>query len=129
MHTARGYSLIELVIIIVVLGIAGAFFVTMFTQMPRSLGVDENAQTGSQLAQACSEQILAMRRGTVGYGPIASGSCASLPVLAGYTVSDVVDPAYAGAACPLAGACKQVTVTVNAGAVNVAQTTFLLVNY
>jgi len=129
MHAARGYSLIELIVIIVVVGIAGAFFVTLFVQMPRSLSVDENAQTGAQLAQACSEHILAMRRGSIGYAPIASGSCAGLPVLAGYTVSDVVDSTYAGAACPLAGACKLVTVNVNLGAVNVAQTTFLLVNY
>jgi type II secretory pathway pseudopilin PulG len=129
MHTARGFSLIELIMIIVAIGVMGAFLTTTFTQLPRSLEVSEGAQTASQLAQQCSERVLARRRASgagLGYASITTGLCAGLPTLPGYTVADVA-AAYAGAACP-AAACLQVTVTVQRNAVIVAQTDFLLVS-
>lgn len=127
---SRGFSLIELIMIIVALGIVGAFLATTLTQLPRSLDVNEGSQTGAQLAQQCSERVIAQRRNPAfGFGPIATGVCASLPAPAGYAVADVVDAAYAGAACPAAGACKRVTVTVTRNAVMVARTDFLLVDY
>jgi len=131
MRSVRGFSLIELIIIIVVIGIMGAFLTTTFTQLPRPLEVSEGAQTASQLAQQCSERVLARRRASgagLGFTPIASGTCLGMPTLPGYIVTDVVDAAFAGPACPGAvGSCKQVTVTVTRNAVTVAQTDFLLV--
>ncbi len=130
MHAARGFSLIELIMIIVAIGVMGAFLATSYTQLPRAVQVSEASQTGAQLAQQCSERAIAQRRNpAIGFGPIATGVCTGLPTPAGYTVTDVVDAAYAGAACPVAGACKRVTVTVTRNAVTVAQTDFLLVNY
>jgi type II secretory pathway pseudopilin PulG len=130
MRPARGFTLIELVMIFVALGVIGAFLAGTYTQLPRTLEVDEVAQTAAQLAQQCSERVLARRRNpAIGYTPIASGTCAGLPALAGYAVNDVVDPAYAGAACPAPGACKRITVTVTHNAVTVAETDFLLVGY
>jgi prepilin-type N-terminal cleavage/methylation domain-containing protein len=67
MRAARGFSLIELIMIIVVLGVASAFLTTTFTQLPRSLDVSEGAQTASQLAQQCSERVLARRRSGAGW--------------------------------------------------------------
>lgn len=128
MHRARGFSLIELIMIIVAIGVMGAFLTTTYTQLPRSLEVNESAQTGSQLAQQCGERVIARRRNAaIGFAGIASGGCAGLPVIAGYAIADVVAP-YAGAACPAGGTCLQVTVTVTRNAVVVAQTDFLLVN-
>lgn len=130
MRATRGFSLIELVMIIVLVGVVGAFLTTTYTQLPRSLEVNEGSQTGAQLAQQCSERVIAQRRNpAIGFGPIVTGVCAGLPAPAGYAVADVVDAAYAGAACPVAGACKRVTVTVTRNAAVVAQTDFLLVNY
>lgn len=128
MHAARGFSLIELIMIIVAIGVLGAFLATVFTQLPKTLEVSESAQTGSQLAQQCSERVLARRRNTtIGFAPIASGVCAGMPVVAGYAVADVVS-AYAGAACPGTATCKQVVVTVTRNSVIVSQTDFMLVN-
>jgi type II secretory pathway pseudopilin PulG len=128
MRGARGFSLIELIMIIVAIGVMGAFLTTTFSQMPDSLTVGEGAQTGSQLAQQCSELVIARRRNAaIGFAGIASGGCLGLPVIAGYAITDVVAP-YAGAACPVGGTCLQVTVTVTRNAVVVAQTDFLLVN-
>ena len=126
----RGFSLIELIMIIVALGIMGAFLSTTLTQLPRPLTVNEGAQTASQLAQQCSERILGRRRNPlVGFTPIASGICAGLPVLPGYAINDVVNAAFVGGACPgVAGTCKRVTVTVTRNAVTVATTDFVLVN-
>jgi type II secretory pathway pseudopilin PulG len=130
MHTARGFSLIELIMIIVALGVASAFLTTTFTQLPRSLEVSEDAQTASQLAQQCSERVLAQRRNpAIGFGPIASGTCAGLPTL-GYVVTDTVTN-VSGAPCPsaLANTCKQVVVTVTRNGVPVAVNDLLLVNF
>ena len=132
MHAARGFSLIELIMIIVALGVASAFLTTTFTQLPRSLDVSEGAQTASQLAQQCSERVLAQRRDpAVGFGPIASGTCAGLPVLAGYAVTDIVTDASGAAPCPsaLANSCKQVVVTVTRNGVPMAVNDLLLVNF
>lgn len=130
MRPARGFSLIELIMIIVVLGIAGAFLTTTFTQLPRSLDVSEGAQTASQLAQQCSERVLARRRASgagLGFTSIASGTCVGMPALPGYAVADVVVAAVGGA-CPVPAACRLVTVTVTRNLITVAQTSFLLVN-
>ena len=126
----RGFSLIELILIIVALGIMGAFLASTLTQLPRPLEVNEGAQTASQLAQQCSERILERRRNPlVGFTPIASGICAGLPVLPGYAITDVVNAAFVGGACPGAvGTCKRVTVTVTRNAATVATTDFVLVN-
>jgi len=136
MQAARGFSLIELIIIIVVLGIASAFLATSFTQLPRSLAVNEGAQTSSQLAQQCSELVLARRRSTaagLGFGSIVIGSdpCAGLPTLAGYVVTGDVDDWSNVVPCPSAAAnsCKRVTVTVTRNAVTVAVNEIMLVNF
>jgi prepilin-type N-terminal cleavage/methylation domain-containing protein len=131
MRSMRGLTLIELIMVIVVISVAATFFATSFVELSRGLGVDENAQTAAQLAQACSEHILARRRGTGGYASVASGMCTGIPALAGfgsYTVADTV-AAYAGSACPPSATCEQVTVTVTLGVTTPAQTTLLLVNY
>lgn len=134
MHPARGFSLIELIMIIVALGVASAFLAASFTQLPRSLAVNEGAQTSSQLAQQCSERVLARRRSTaagLGFGSIASGMCVGLPTIAGYAITDVVVDASGVAPCPsvAANSCKRVTVTVTRNAVTVAVNEIMLVNF
>jgi prepilin-type N-terminal cleavage/methylation domain-containing protein len=132
MQAARGFSLIELIVIIVVLGVASAFLATTFSQLPRSLDVSEGAQTASQLAQQCSERVLARRRSTaVGFNTIITGTCVGLPTLTGYAVTDVVTDASGVAPCPsvLANSCKRVVVTVTRNGVIVAVNDLLLVNF
>lgn len=130
-----GYSLIELIMVIVVLGIAGAAFAAMFVQLPRSLVLDEDVQTASQLAQARAEQILSDRRHPLGPGfaTIVDANypdetpIAGLPYHRRVRVTDITDPP-----CPVAapGVCKQVVVTVDRGAApTLAEVTFMVTNY
>jgi type II secretory pathway pseudopilin PulG len=136
MHTARGFSLIELIMIIVAIGVMGAFLATTSSQLPRSLEVSEGAQTASQLAQQCSEWVLARRRSTAagfGFGSIVSDACLVLPTLTDYAVTDTVTvtDSSGDAACPsaLANSCKRVVVTVTRNGVTVAVNDLMLVNY
>lgn len=132
MRAARGFSLIELIMIIVAIGVFGAFLTTTLTQLPRSLTVSEGAQTASQLAQQCSERVLAQRRDpAVGFALIASGTCAGLPTLTGYVVTDTVTDVSGAAPCPstAANSCKEVVVTVIRNGVTVAVNNLLLVNF
>ena len=129
----NGFTLIELVAVIVVLGIAAAIFATGFAQLPRSLGVDEEVQTAAQLAQACGEHIVAFRRDSDpsrGYDNIPTGTgiaiCNGLALPAGYTRSVDVSDAGGAAPCPAGAACKHAVVTASGSAYS-SRITFLLV--
>ena len=130
----NGFTLIELVAVIVVLSIAAAIFATGFAQLPRPLGVDEEAQTAAQLAQECGEHIVAFRRDSDpsrGYDNIPTGTgiaiCDVLTALpAGYTRTVDVTNTSGIAPCPSSAACKQAVVTASGGAYS-SRITFLLV--
>lgn len=140
MRAARGFSLIELIMIIVATSVMGALFATSYSQLPRAVEVSEGAQTAAQLAQQCSEQVIARRRSTAvgqGYASITIGSnpC-SAPVLpaalAAYSVTGVVtDLSGISPPCPsaVAGSCRRVQVTVTRNGVTAAVTNLMLVNY
>jgi type II secretory pathway pseudopilin PulG len=140
---SRGFTLIELVAIIVLLSIAGTAILGMFGQTGRSLVISQETQTGAQLAQACAEQIMAFRRNAaVGYGYAnvavgnATGACnAGFTAVGGFTTAPVVNvTAHSSASLPAclsaaAGACKQVDIQVDTGGVRAASLSLLLVNY
>lgn len=136
MRAARGFTLIELIMILVALGVMGAFLANTTTQLPRALEVNEGAQTGAQLAQQCSELVLARRRSAAvgqGYASIVIGAdpCSVPPLppsLAAYTVTGAVTD-LSVAPCPPAASCKRVLVTVTRNAVTVAGAELMLVNY
>lgn len=142
---ARGFTLVELIAIIVLLSIMGTVMLGLFGQVGRSLVTNQETQTGAQLAQACAEHIMAFRRNTAagyGYANVAAGaatgicdaSFATFPAIPGFT-APVVDIALRDSgtlpACPLAtvGACKLVDIKVNKSGQQVATLILLLVNY
>jgi prepilin-type N-terminal cleavage/methylation domain-containing protein len=139
----RGFTLIELVAIIVLLSVGATAILALFGQVGRSIATNQETQTGAQLAQACAEQIMAFRRNTAtGYGYAnvvvgnATGACdAGFTAVGGFTSAPVVNvTAYDSTtlpACPsaTAGACKQVDIQVSKGIVRAASLSLLLVNY
>lgn len=67
----KGFSLIELIIIIVVVSIAAVGMLALFGGVGLSLAINEDTQTAAQLGQECSEHILAARRNPkIGYSAI-----------------------------------------------------------
>jgi prepilin-type N-terminal cleavage/methylation domain-containing protein len=139
----RGFTLIELVAIIVLLSVGATALLALFGQVGRSIATNQETQTGAQLAQACAEQIMAFRRNTaVGYGYAnvvvgnAPGACdAGFTAVGGFTAAPMVNVTAHDSttlpACPSAmvGACKQVDIQVSKGIVRAASLSLLLVNY
>lgn len=131
MNRVRGFSLIELVAVIVLLSVAGTAIVGMYGSVASSLGENQDIQTGVQLTQECGEYLLNARRNNAAIGYTnATGSTfcsAILPAFPGYTVSIAFTDPYAGAACP--GTCKLAQITASKGTDTVATTTLMLVSY
>lgn len=136
----QGFSLIEIVLIIVLLGVGAAAMVGMFSNVGRTLGDNQGVQTGAQLIQKCAEHIMAFRRSTLssqGYTNVTTGNntgicTASFTAVAGFTAAPVVNVTARNstslAACPSSD-CKQVDISISKSGVTMASLTLMLVNY
>lgn len=138
---SRGFTLIELVMIIVLLGVGGTAILSLFGNVARSLDDNQDTQTGIQLVQECAEYIMAFRRSTDparGYAGVAigvnTGQCnAAFTAVSGFTTAPQVDVVGRDSgslpACPsvVANSCKQVTMRINKGGQVMAQATLMLV--
>src|SRR3569832_294040 len=112
---SRGFTLVECMVVIVLMGIAavgiGKFQGNLFSKQTTVASV----QVQQQLQMECAESILATRKYQKGgYDSITTGSTpsASLTALTGYSVASVTvtDP-YSGTACPNTNNCKLVEIT------------------
>lgn len=140
-HAMRGFSLVELVAIIVVLSVGIVSLLQVFGAATRTIANNVDGQVGAQLAQERAEQLLADRRSldpARGYTApsLALGTVNEVPVTAfpNYwrrTVISTINPGVNP--CPAGATCKQVLVTVvRTGqpiTQPVGQVTFMLVNY
>ena len=131
----RGFTLIELVAIIILLSIAGTAILGMFGQVGRSLTTNQDTQTGAQLVQEKAEQILADRRNAArGFAWIVAANYPAETPISGFAAFDrsvTISDITTSPPCPVttAGTCRQVVVRVSMGLVTVAQNTFMVVNY
>lgn len=122
-----GFSLIELVMVIVILGIASVSIASGYTQLGRSLLLNEDAQAAAQQAQACAEHILISRRNR-GYAARFT-DCAALGAYNGYGPPTVTTWAPAAPACPVGATCAGYEVAASYGATNAtARVRFFVVN-
>jgi prepilin-type N-terminal cleavage/methylation domain-containing protein len=130
-RSARGFTLLEMVLVIVLLGVGTIGVLSMFGQVAKSLPASRDVQAAAQGAQACAEYILGARRsGQVAVADIDATICNVLPAVSGFSRSVAVSDVSAGAACPdsAAGTCVQAVVTVASADVT-SSVTLMVVNY
>lgn len=130
MKRTRGFTLVELIMIIVLLGIGLTGLMAMFGRSVGSLDENTDIQTGAQLVQQCAERIIGTRRqSTGGYALITNLTCSGLPLPAGYLAHAVTVAPHTGSACPGGANCNEVQITVSNAGGTVARGNLLLVEY
>jgi Tfp pilus assembly protein PilV len=133
-----GFTLLELIGVILLTSIGMLGLAKMFGNTELALGTATNEQVMAQYAQECAERVLETRK-TYGFNSslIAATMCEPSP--ASYTRTLSVPATYLGtatSACPSGIACRDVTVTVCAGTTSpcptgatTATVTLMLVQY
>ena len=130
----RGFTLLELVLVMILVGIAAVPVLGMFNQVNRSLLVSQDAQLARQLVHEQAEQLLADKR-NLGFNAASlnPGSITvNLPApFAGMdrTVSIATHNSTSLGACPAGASCKlvQVDVSLAGGGRLLATTNFMIV--
>lgn len=132
----NGFSLIELIIVIVVVAIAAVAIGSAFAYMSRSLALNANLQTATQIAQECADHVMGRGRKPGSYAavvPVASPStiCNSVPAVpAGFNrVVNVTVMPVGGALCSAGWACKRIEILVTRAGADLVTLNFMLVNY
>jgi len=127
-----GFSLIELVMVIVVVAIGVVAIGSAFAYVSRSLALNEELLRSWQIAQECAEHVLGQARAPGSYAAVPLGSpssaCDAVPAVAGYTRTVNVTTMAASALCSAGWACKRVEIAVTRGAVT-ATMNFMMVDY
>lgn len=130
-HRDRGFTLIELVAVMIVISVGLLGLASLFSNSSTSLSTNETLQRVTQYAQECAERAIATRR-DLGFADasISSSLCDSLALPAGFTRSvGVTTYNGTGSPCPSGtNNCKDVLVTVANGTLSSA-ITVMLVNY
>ena len=139
-HTQYGFTLLELVMVIMLVAIASIPILGQFSQAASSLVTDEIIQTAAQLAQERAEGLLADRR-VAGYAAVPTGTVNDAPsvtsiikkVLTGayssYNRTVTVTSPPAGGGCAGGATCKEVVVSVAHSGRTRAEINFVLVSY
>ncbi|MBT8117479.1 MAG: type II secretion system GspH family protein [Gammaproteobacteria bacterium] len=126
----RGFTLLELVMVIVLVALASIPILGQFSQASGTLLTDEIIQTAAQLAQERAEGLLADRRNT-GYAAVPTGTVND--VLGGawssYSRTVTVTSPPGGSGCAAGATCKEVVVSVDHSGRTRAEVTLMLVSY
>lgn len=129
----KGFSMIELIIVLLVVSIAAVGMLALFSGAGQSLTINEDTQTASQLGQECAEHTLAARRNPkIGYSAINNAICDTLPApLPGFARTVSVADLTTSPPCTVstAGTCKSVTISITTPTTNPTVFTLMVVNY
>ena len=128
----RGFTLIETLVVMVVLGIAAATIVALQGGIFARQSSNQDLQVGAQIVQECAEQVLALRRRTPsgGYAAVTPAACSALGNVGGFGVPLVTlrDDADANLAACASTYCTA-SITVGKGASVIAPITLRLRRY
>ncbi len=133
-----GFTLIESIIVLVVLGIAAAGIISLQSRIFSGQSDIKNIQIGVQLMQECAEQVLATRRGSGSYAAVTIGGpspCGGMTAFVDttvtpnktYSIPSVTTQDYTGGTgCPTGGTnCKLVLIKQD----DLTPITLMLVSY
>jgi prepilin-type N-terminal cleavage/methylation domain-containing protein len=130
-----GFSLIELIIVMMVISAGAITILGAFQQAGRALLVSEEVQVATLAAQECADFVVTSHRNqTLLYADIDSSACDSLPApSAGLTRPPLTVTALASgggsAPCPTGASCKQVEVAILSGSRTAASSVVMVVDY
>jgi prepilin-type N-terminal cleavage/methylation domain-containing protein len=129
----RGFTLIELVVVIVLLSITAAAIIQLNGGLFKSGNSMRDLQSDTQLLQACAEHVLATRRLT-GYDdtPDYDTACEALAVatkLDNNNFDVTTTPNYTGSSCPIGATCQWVDIKVNSTTGTIGPITLQLMKY
>ena len=128
-HT--GFTLIETMMVMVVLGIAATTIVSLQGNIFQGQANNKDMQVGVPLLQECAEQVLALRRQSVsGYATVTSSACSGMGNYGGFGVPVVTlrDDSNASVTACASTTCTA-TITIGKGGSNLASITLRLANY
>lgn len=82
----RGFTLIETLLVMVVLGIASATIISLQGGIFAGQSSSQDLQMGTQIVQECAEQVLALRRRAPsgGYAAVTPAACSTLGNVGGF---------------------------------------------
>jgi len=131
MKSQNGFTLIEMVLVIIIISVASVPLFGLFSRAASSLLINEKTQTAVQLVQERAEFLLAIRRNQDFSAAELSGVTTEVLSgnFSGYNRSTVITQPPSGPGCPGGADCKEVTISVDEGATTYAEVTFLLVSY
>jgi len=122
-----GFTLIELVMVIVFLSIISASLVRVLGGMTGGILLQKDSQISQQLVQECAEYLLGLRR-HVGYNMNSVSNCSSLPTFSGSRAAATLTDPSSDAACPVLASCKRFDITASYAS-SQAISSILMVSY
>jgi prepilin-type N-terminal cleavage/methylation domain-containing protein len=132
-HTDEGFTLLEMIIVIVILGIAAAAVVGMVAHVGSRQSENSDLQVGTQLIQECAENIVSQHRRDDNFFNVTSGTgspnCYSLTAYGGFNTPVVTANAYTGAACPSGATCKELSIALTKGGDTFNPVSVMLIYY
>ena len=114
-HTFRGFTLIELVVVIGMISVAARPILGLFIESAKSIESNYDIQTATQLVQECAEHMLAEKRTrVVAYASLSTDCTALTYPFNGFpaptvTITDPYDVTGV-AGCPATASCKLVQI-------------------
>jgi prepilin-type N-terminal cleavage/methylation domain-containing protein len=131
-----GFSILELIIVIVVVAIGAVAIGSAFSYISRSQRLTVDVATATQIAQECAAHIVGRGRRPGTYAqvaPITSPStiCNALPAIdpAFQRVVNVSNMAAGGALCSGGWQCKRIEILVRRAGRDLVALDFMMVNY
>jgi prepilin-type N-terminal cleavage/methylation domain-containing protein len=127
---SRGFTLVESVVVVVILGVASAVIATQQGNLFRGQSDNKDILIGAQLMQECAEQILAIRRrSSIAYSSVTTNSCSGLGNVGGFGAPVVTLNAGNASVSTCASTTCTATITISKGSLSLAPITLRLAAY